>query len=85
MSIKKLLSDTALHTIHHFKKEVDKLRQQNTQLKARNRELQEFNDLLQSNLNKLDRVEWPSEERIDAIGPNGNTGEHYEEMDKNER
>ena len=21
--------------------------------------------------------EWPTEERIDNIGPNGNTGEHY--------
>ena len=23
------------------------------------------------------RREWPTEERIDNIGPNGNTGEHY--------
>ena len=24
--------------------------------------------------------EWPDESRIDAIGQNGNTGEHYESM-----
>ena len=24
--------------------------------------------------------DWPSDERIDVIGQNGNTGEHYEEL-----
>ena len=26
---------------------------------------------------ELVKPEWPTEERIDNIGPNGNTGEHY--------
>ena len=44
------------------------------------------NKHLRSKVTELERQlkalkwEWPSEERIDIIGPNGNDGEHYAKL-----
>ena len=41
-------------------------------------------DVAQKNLrafinnNNLNKKSWPEDDRIDAIGQNGNTGEHYD-------
>ena len=42
--------------------------------------LREENKKLVAQLKTLKR-EWPTEERIDIIGPNGNTGDHYAILD----
>jgi len=40
-------------------------------------------DYLTSYANAQTSFDWPDEERMDIIGQNGNTGDHYEEDDYN--
>ena len=75
--------DKILHNVDirgYFNRQVKKMSEMLKVYRIENKHLREENKKLQAQLKAL-KWEWPTEERIDIIGPNGNDGGHYAILD----